>query len=196
MRELLDANPISILTLFIRRWTVWPNNTEADSFLPSCDIRSRKISWSQWLGQISAKESNYRDSQDADGLILIPTNRLGRTVISSRLINETICQAADSKNINLSSAAGAAEKEGEEEGGDKTAFGNESREKKPGEEGRMEGRWKASGDGACNLNVQTRAFAVNWQRTWRRSKIHEARSPAASESRFSCAVAVGTNDNE
>lgn len=47
-----------------------------------------------------AKE-NY-DLQDADGLILIPTNRLGRTVISSRLINETICQAADSKNINLS----------------------------------------------------------------------------------------------
>lgn len=52
---------------------------------------------------------------------------------------------------------------GREEGGgggksDKTAFGNESREKKPGE---MEGRWKASGDGACNLNVQTRAFAVN-----------------------------------
>lgn len=54
-----------------------------------------------------AKESDYRDSQDADGLILIPTNRLGRTVISSRLINETICQAADSKNINLSRAAGA-----------------------------------------------------------------------------------------
>lgn len=54
-----------------------------------------------------AKESNYRDSQDADGLILIPTDRLGRTVISSRLINGTICQAADSKNINLSSAAAA-----------------------------------------------------------------------------------------
>ena len=46
----------------------------------------------------------------------------------------------------------------EEEGSDKTAFGNESREKKPRE---IEGRWKASGDGACNLNVQTRAFAVN-----------------------------------
>lgn len=45
-----------------------------------------------------------------------------------------------------------------EEGDDKTAFGNESREKKPRE---IEGRWKASGDGACNLNVQTRAFAVN-----------------------------------
>jgi len=47
----------------------------------------------------------------------------------------------------------------EEEGSDKTAFGNESREKKP--EGEMGDRWKASGDGACNLNVQTRAFAVN-----------------------------------
>jgi len=52
-----------------------------------------------------AKES-YRGSQDADGLILIPTNRLDRMVISSRLINETICQAADSKNINLSRATG------------------------------------------------------------------------------------------
>lgn len=118
----------------------------------------RKISQlNQWFNEDIAKES-YRDSQDADGLILIPTNRLGRTVISSRLINETICQADDSKNINLSRASvGGRRREG---GGksDKTAFGNESREKKLGE---MEGRWKASGDGACNLNVQTRAFAVN-----------------------------------
>lgn len=104
--------------------------------------------------QLNLTKESYCGSQDADGLILIPTNRLGRTVISSRLINETICQAADSKNINLSRATGGEE----EEGSDKTAFGNENREKKPRE---IEGRWKASGDGACNLNVQTRAFAVN-----------------------------------
>lgn len=105
--------------------------------------------------QLDLTKETYFDSQDADGLILIPTNRLGRTVISSRLINETICQTADSKNINLSRATRI---ERGRRGDDKTAFGNESREKKPRE---IEGRWKASGDGACNLNVQTRAFAVN-----------------------------------
>lgn len=72
--------------------------------------------------------------KDADGFILIPTNRgrLGRMVISSQLINEIICQAGDSKNINLSGMTAI-----------KRLSRNENREKKQGKRGR-EGEWRRS----------------------------------------------------
>lgn len=75
-------------------------------------------------------------TQDADGFILIPTNRgrPSRTVISSRLINGIICQAGDSKNINLSRVTAI-----------KRLSGNENREKKrERRESRREGEWRRS----------------------------------------------------